>query len=96
MSLSGWFPIISFILTVVVLLVSFIGGYAVLRKRVKDLEDDNDKKMDEDDHQKLCKISTLEMKQHVSDTMKNTLDEFKDEVFNPAMTQILKAINGDR
>lgn len=102
MNNPNWLPIISFVFTVVILLVSFFGGYAVLRKRVKDLEDDNqdqnesiDKKMSESDHIKICKISTLEMKKHVSDELKNTFDDFKKETFRPAMTQLLKAINGD-
>ncbi len=89
-----WMPLISFVVTIVILLASFIGGYAVLRKKVQDLEKSNDEKLDENDHEKLCKIASLEMKGHVSDAMKETFDGFKREVFKPAMKELLKAING--
>ena len=92
---QSWIHILSFMATIFILLISFIGGYAVLRKRVKDLEDDSSEKLSESDHGKLCKITTLEMKNHVSDTMKDTIDGFKTDVFQPAMQQLLKAINGD-
>lgn len=85
---------LSFILTIFILFASIVGGYAVLRKRVKDLENDTEEKLDEKDHEKLCKIATLEMKKHVSDSMKNTMDNFDTKTFQPAMTQLLKAING--
>ena len=87
-----WTP--SVLLTIFVLAASIIGGYAVLRKRVKDLEKDNEKKLDEEDHDKLCKIAGLEMKNHVSDVMKNTFDDFRKEVFLPEMDKLFKAING--
>lgn len=85
---------ITLMLTLFLLLISFIGGYAVLRKRVKDLEDHDDEKMDVEDHEKICKIASLEMKNHVSESMKQTLDDWKVDVFQPAIEQILKAING--
>ena len=90
-----WLSIISFMLTTFVLFVTFIGGYAVLRKRVKDLEKDSDETLTKEKHDSLCKIATLEMKNHVSDAMKETMDGFNKETFNPAIKQLLKAINGD-
>lgn len=84
----------SVVLTLIILAIGFIGGYAVLRKKVQDLEKSNVKKLDKDKHDDLCKIAGLEMKKHVSDTMKDTIDGFKNEVFKPAMKELLKAING--
>ncbi len=89
-----WTPLISFVITIIILFASFIGGYAVLRKKVQDLEKSNDEKLDKDKHDDLCKITGLEMKKHVSDTMKDTLDNFETKVFKPAMKQLLDAING--
>lgn len=86
---------IAVILTILILAIGFIGGYAVLRKRVADLEEHENENLTEEKHESLCKIATLEMKKHVSDTMKDTIDEFTKETFKPALHQLLKAINGD-
>ena len=85
---------VSLILTLLVLIIGFLGGYAVLRKRVKDLEEHDTEKMDVEDHTKICRIANLEMKEYISVTMKDTLNEFKEDVFEPAIEQVIKAING--
>lgn len=69
---------------------SFIGGYAVLQKRVKDLEDA--KPLSIEKHKDLCQISKLEMKKHVTDTFV----EFDSEKFQPAIKEILKEIKNGR
>ncbi len=86
----------SVVLTIIVLAIGFIGGYAVLRKKVQDLEINTKKKLDSEKHEDLCKIAGLEMKKHISDTMKDTLDDFKVNDFKPAMKQLLAAINGEK
>ena len=91
-----WLPLISFVVTILVLLTTFVGGYAVLRKRVKDLEDDTSKDLTEDKHESLCKIATLEMKNHVSKSMKDTINEFDEKIFQPSLTKLLNAINGGK
>lgn len=52
--------------------------------------------MTEKEHAAACKIATLEMKEHVSVTMKETLEEFDRRKFQPAFERILKAINGEK
>lgn len=86
---------LSILLSIAILMAGFIGGYAVLRKRVKDLEDDSGEQLSEEKHKSLCKIATLEMKTHVSKSMKDTMDEFDMKVFQPSLTKLLKAINGE-
>ena len=86
----------SIVLTIIILAIGFIGGYAVLRKTVHDLKKSNEEKLDKDKHDDLCKIASFEMKDVMKNTMKDTLDEFKEDVFQPAMKQLLNAINGGK
>ena len=92
MEIPNWLPEI--IISIFIIFATFVGGYAVLRKRVKDLENTKNKKLDKDEHEKLCTIATLEMKEHVSDAMTETLDDFESKVFKPAIDRIIKAVEG--
>lgn len=94
MANDNWIPFISVSVPIMVLFISFVGGYAVLRKRVNDLEEEGNEKLDKDKHDDLCQIATLEMKKHVSDSMSETMKEFDAEKFQPALKSILKAIDG--
>ena len=82
-----------------ILFASIVGSYAVLRKRVTDLEkNDNkmngkiDNKLDKDKHTDLCQIASLEMKNHVSDSINKTFDDFREKVFLPQIQNLMKAI----
>ena len=86
---------ISLLLALFVLITGYVGGYAVLRKRVLDLEKAEDEALTKEKHESLCKIASLEMKKHVSDSMKDTMDEFDTKIFQPSLVKLLKAINGD-
>lgn len=63
-----------------------VGGYAVLNKRVDDLEEENN--LTEDKHTDLCKIVKLEMKQCLTDTLAN----FNTETFQPAIDRIIDEV----
>lgn len=72
----------------VVVVGGSIGGYAVLRKRVKDLEKNGEGTLSKDKHEDLCEIARLEMKGHVTGTMTN----FDSDVFKPAMKELMKEL----
>lgn len=80
------------ILPWVVASVAGVGGYAVLKKRVGDLEENEEGTLSEDKHDDLCKIAKFEMKDHVTETMTN----FDSSVFKPAMTELLKEIKNNK
>ena len=67
---------------------SGVGGYAVLRKRVKDLEKNEKDMLTEDKHDDLCEIARFKMKDHVTKTM----TDFNSQTFKPAMKELLKEI----
>lgn len=78
------------VIALILLLASGAGGYAVLNKRVSDLEKPDN--ITDKEHKKLCQIATLEMKQHITTTMAN----FDSTVFQPAIQAILGEIKSGR
>ena len=69
-----------------VILVGGVSGYAVLKKRVNDLEEVDNLTVDK--HDDLCTIAGLEMKQHLTDT----IIEFESKTFKPAIQEIIQEI----
>jgi len=74
------------LISVGVIAVSGIGGYAVLKKRVDDLEEEDNLPVDK--HADLCTIAKLEMKQHLTDT----LVDFTTKTFQPAIDRIINEV----
>ena len=73
-----------------VILVGGISGYAVLKKRVDDLEEEDSLSVDK--HTDLCTIARLEMKQHLTDT----IIEFDTKTFQPAIDRIINEVKNRR